>query len=305
METGLEAFVKVAIGLRQMSRIDTAISRMSNTRKTELSKRLMPKRFSKEEFMRQPEKAFVAHMQDPQSPWDSATQELFHPVQKTYMASGIQDPPRLADMRQGSKPLAQQPWVKEMASRRAGLPSAEEITKVLVSGRHTPKDIVKLPWTDDPNSARAVPGVNPERWAYRGSKNNLPPKTNGATWVSGLPTVAAGYARDRAAGPSYVDARLRAYDATKLPNTPWTPHIQVDPETLRPRELRNLIKNPNLDVAGVGGNSHSTVGASPIYERVVRGRHLEPAQVAEYKPLPTEGMWQKVRGRVNPLAQTE
>ena len=159
----------------------------------------------------------------------------------------------------------------------------------LVSGRHTSKDVVDIPVIDKatPTNVRRTEGVVPEEMAYRGGAPGkdyktygLEPNAKDPRWFTGEPSVAANHASD----PSHT---LRAYRTEGVPaerQGPWTQHIGTDP-----RSSSRSMSPPVNDADAL------PIYASPRYEKVIDAQAI-PDATSVYKPLPTEGRFQRVKG---------
>lgn len=173
----------------------------------------------------------------------------------------------------------------------------DDLTRIkqVVSGRHSPKDIVtiKMPHTFTEKNLNELqpsrPGI-----AWRGGNAN---KIEGEApiWFSGVPNVSAGYASS--GGGTYqpfnsVNTRLRAYDIRKVPKDlqgPWTKHIGVDP-----------WEDPVTFAEAAAGTKRTTgksvLGELPNYEKVIKAK-ANPPLVAEYKPLTEDSdIFMRTRG---------
>lgn len=157
----------------------------------------------------------------------------------------------------------------------------------IVSGRHSPQDVVKLKLpsefeaAENLNIARSEPYV-----AWRGGDPSAVYPANTPLWYSGIPNVSAGYT---VGNPK---ARLRAFDLRTVPTElqgPWTPHIAVDPWTAPDVFQQRLALGKQ--VAG-----RSPLGNQPNYEKVIQSQ-ATPSLLAEYKAVdPSEGLFMRTRG---------
>lgn len=163
-------------------------------------------------------------------------------------------------------------------------PPIKDIERTLTSGRHQKSDVVTLPFSDSPEEAAKHPGVHVDSVAWRGAKpsanapkKGLPEGSLDPRWFSGLPTVSGGYAKP--------DTYLNAYELNKIPTEnqgPWTRHLAEDPRKPGAQKLPYTAGSP--------------VSESPVYEKVVDAHAIPETPLSSYKPLPTPGRYQKVRG---------
>ncbi len=178
--------------------------------------------------------------------------------------------------------------------RRNEIDHTRRLDELMTSGRHDKRDIVDVPFIDDPTEAARQPGVNPDRIAWRGELpkpdfDPTPSAPKGSRWYSGMPNVSSGYIEPGLGGRSLHEratntGRLHAFALNKVPDQhqgPWTYHIAVDPRT------NSIPTSPNA--------GRSDAGLSPIYEKVMDVEHV-PSPLTTYKPLLTPGKFIREKG---------
>ena len=275
------AFTKVAVGQRQARRISEALDKY---RRRFLGFKTNPALRESEEYKNIDNQAGLG--------------KLIHRLTNPFGAF-LSDPESIKFISTDTRLLSPGVSTENMSPRMAEA-LRKQVHATALSGRHTAKTPVSVTPTprglseeEATSFLSSQKGTRPHDVVYRGdayappaSKRFFPRefRPDETRWLSGSPSVAAGY------GP-----RIKAY---RLPNDPeigpFTPHIAKDPRKL---------ETPVDKIDRYKGQNTSNQGAWPYYERVVPNRLLEPSQIAEYKRLPmSENEYQLVRGKENPIA---